>query len=68
MYIELYIKRREADITQKDLAKKMGMSAVSYSEKERCRRDFTLREAKWLADYFDCTLDELFKSQTDESA
>lgn len=66
MYIELYVKRREAKETQEDAGKHIGVSAVTYSRKERGIHDFTLREAKTLAEKYDCTIDELFK--VEESA
>ncbi|CDQ22632.1 helix-turn-helix transcriptional regulator [Halobacillus karajensis] len=68
MYINLYIKRREARITKKDLAEEMGIWPETYGKKENGKQDFTLREAKFLAKKFNCTLDELFGEVINESA
>lgn len=68
MYIELYIKRRESKKTMKEVAKELGMRPEWYSKKEKGKQDFTLREARKLAKMFDCTLDELFGSDFNESA
>lgn len=58
--LNLFIKRRENRLTQKDLAGKIGMHKQSYSEKERGIKDFTLTECRILTKVFDCTLNDLF--------
>ncbi|WP_346207654.1 helix-turn-helix domain-containing protein [Caldifermentibacillus hisashii] len=60
MYPKLYVARRERNLYQKDVAKKLGIHLQTYHEKESGKRDFTLREARMLAKIFDCTLNDLF--------
>ncbi|WOV83901.1 helix-turn-helix domain-containing protein [Sporosarcina jeotgali] len=59
--INLYAARRELGIEQKALAKLLNIHWTSYSRKERGVHDFTLSEAKKLAEYFNCTLNDLFQ-------
>lgn len=60
MHIQLFIKRREAKLQQKDVAKVLNIHPVTYSRKETGSSDFELQEAFTLANYFGCTVDELF--------
>lgn len=48
------------ECTQSDIAKMLGISVTSYSCKESGKKDFTLSEAKKIADYFKITIDKLF--------
>ena len=57
---QIYIKRREHKLKQKDVAKLIGIHQQSYYLKENGKREFTIAEAKRLAKVFNCTLDELF--------
>lgn len=57
---KLYIIRKEHRMKQKDVAEKIGVHPQTYHEKEKGKRDFTIREARMLAKLFNCTLDELF--------
>lgn len=52
--------RKLHDLTQKDTAKLLNISNVAYSLKESGQKDFKLSEAKFLADYFGTTVDEIF--------
>lgn len=61
MYIELYVKRREAKMSQTDVAKKLNISRQTYSLKEQGEYDFSVKEAKKLSKLFNTPLDELFK-------
>ncbi|ALX50431.1 helix-turn-helix transcriptional regulator [Lentibacillus amyloliquefaciens] len=61
--INLYIARREHDIYQKDIANKLGIHPQTYHEKERGKKDFTLTEARMLAQIFECTLNDLFQEE-----
>ena len=61
MIVNLYIKRKERKLLQKDVAQKIGIHPQSYHLKESGKREFTLSEAIKLAEIFDCSLDELFR-------
>lgn len=60
MHHKLYVARRERNAYQKDIAKKLGIHPQTYHEKESGKSEFTLSEAKRLAEIFDCTLNDLF--------
>ena len=60
MHYKLFIKRKEANLKQTEVAKALNITNVTYSLKENGKYDFTLAEAKDLAKYFNTTLDELF--------
>ncbi len=53
--ITLYLRRE--NITQEQLAERMGMSANTFSWKRRGIREFTLSEAAKLADMIGISLD-----------
>jgi len=57
---QLYIKRRESGLYQREVAEKLGIHKQTYCRKEKGEQDFTIREARMLAQIFNCTLDELF--------
>ena len=61
MIVNLYIKRKEQKLLQKDVAKKIGIHPQSYHLKESGKREFTVSEAIKLSKIFNCTVDELFK-------
>jgi len=58
--IKLYVARREHNLYQKEIAKKLAMHPQTYHEKETGKKDFTLTEAKMLTKIFNCTLNDLF--------
>lgn len=60
MQWELIKKRKEAGLTQKDMAKMLGISESSYTNKERGDYQFKQDEMFMAADYFDCRIDEIF--------
>lgn len=66
MHHKLYIARREARLSQIKLAKMLNISNATYSLKENGKADFSLSEARKLAEIFGCTLNDLF--QKEESA
>lgn len=68
MYIQVYVKRREARLTKAQVAERLNLSREWYSKKEKGAQDFTLREGKALAELFNCTLDELFTEKIGEGA
>lgn len=47
-------------LTQKDLADKLDISVTSYSLKETGKSQFTLKEAKEIANLFNSTIDNVF--------
>ena len=60
---QLYVKRREKGLYQKDVAKKIGIHPQTYFRKERGLMEFTVREARMLAKILDCTIDDLFSEK-----
>lgn len=58
---QLYIARRERNLYQKDIAKKLGIHPQTYQEKESGKSEFTIREGKQLAKIFNSTLNDLFQ-------
>jgi len=60
MNAQVYIKRKERNLRQSDVAKAISMHEQSYYLKETGQRDFTIPEGKRLAKLYECTLDELF--------
>ena len=60
MNFQVLVKRKENKLKQSDMAKILNISMQSYYLKENGKSDFTITEAKRLAIYYNCTLDELF--------
>ncbi len=60
MFYDLMVLRKKNKITQKDLAKELNIPKSSYSKKERGECNFTIRQAKIIADYFNKTIEEVF--------
>lgn len=60
MSTQVYIKRKENNLKQIDVARMLSIHKQSYYMKEKGKRDFTITEAKRLARIYRCTLDELF--------
>lgn len=58
--INLYVARKENDMYQKDVAKKIGINSHTYYLKESGKSDFTITEANMLAQVFGKSLDDLF--------
>ena len=52
--------RVSRDLRQEDLAKILGISLNSYNNKENGKRDFSLKEAKSLAELFGYSIEEIF--------
>lgn len=57
---QLYIKRKERNLYQIDIAKMLNITKQTYHLKESGKSDFTIPEAIKLAKLFNCSLDELF--------
>ena len=60
MYKNLKGLRATYGLTQNDMAKILGISFVSYNQKEKGKQDFTLKEAKTIAKYFQTSIDFIF--------
>lgn len=60
MNIGLLIKRREAEMTQQEVAEIIQISKQSYYLKETGKREFKQSEMIRLSKLFDAKLDELF--------
>lgn len=63
MHYRLFITRREKRLKQKDLAEVLHIHKITYNKKENGVAEFTLSEAFALANYFETTVDELFKEE-----
>ena len=60
MHHNLYVARKENELKQKEVAKRLMIHSVTYSRKERGELDFTLKEAFVLAELFETTVEQLF--------
>lgn len=60
MQSKLLVLRKEAGLSQQDMANKLGLSVTSYGEKERGQKNFTLDEMFRLRDFFRKPLEEIF--------
>lgn len=63
MRLQLFITRKESRMTQKNMAKVLNIHRHTYHEKESGKADFTLSEAIKLSQYFNKSLDTLFKEE-----
>lgn len=52
--------RAQNNLTQQDMANLINTSIQTYNRKELGKREFTLTEAKKIADYFSKSVDEIF--------
>ncbi len=52
--------RIERSIVQDEMAKKLGIVKQTYSRKETNQAEFTLSEAKKIADIFNLPIEEVF--------
>ena len=50
---------RDNHITQRDLARELGVSEQAISDKFHGRSNFTLRDVSRIADFFDVSVDSL---------
>lgn len=60
---KLFVARREKRMTQKELAKQIGIDVSTYNRKEMGRLYFTLPEAIKLTRILGCTLNDLFQEE-----
>jgi|SRR5699024_6337829 len=59
----VYIARKENKLKQEDVAKIIGRSEQYYRQRENGEREFTIKEGKILADFYGCTLNDLFHDE-----
>ncbi len=52
--------RAQNNLTQQDMANLINTTIQTYNRKELGKREFTLKEAKIIADYFNKSVDEIF--------
>ncbi|GKV65468.1 MULTISPECIES: helix-turn-helix transcriptional regulator [unclassified Sporosarcina] len=52
--------RKEAGLSQEDMANIIGINKTTYSNKERGTHQFQAKEMFLLKDYFDKSMDEIF--------
>ncbi|ELY87978.1 MULTISPECIES: helix-turn-helix transcriptional regulator [Natrialba] len=57
----LRVKRAEAEITQQELADAVGVSRQTIYAIEKSKYDPSLELAFKLAEYFECSIEELFE-------
>ncbi|WP_010296003.1 helix-turn-helix transcriptional regulator [Clostridium senegalense] len=55
--------RQLKGINQSAMAKLLNISLNTYNFKENGKKSFTLDEAKFIADYFNTNIEEIFFSQ-----
>lgn len=60
MQSKLLILRKEAGLSQQDMADKLNISVTSYGEKERGKSEFSQNEMFCLRDFFGKSLEEIF--------
>lgn len=59
-YPKLKAKRVEHDLTQTDLASKLGMDVSTYNAKEQGKRNFTIKEVLKLLNILQCKFEDIF--------
>jgi putative transcriptional regulator len=57
---DLKVRRAKADVTQGELAESVDVSRQTINAIERGRYDPSLELAFALAEYFDCTIEDIF--------
>jgi len=61
MNTQVYVKRRENNLKQSDVARAINIHKQTCYLKESGKREFTISEAKRLAKFYGCTLNDLFQ-------
>ena len=64
MQINLYNVRKEAQMSQEEVAEVLNISRISYGQKERSQKPFTLDEMFKLSELFKKSLDDIFLPRT----
>jgi len=52
--------RKEQGLSQKDIARVLGISVASYGDKERGKQEFTIDEMFTLKYFFERSMDDIF--------
>ena len=60
MQVNLFKLRKEASLTQKDMASKLGISATAYRQKESGLREFKMSEMFIIARLFKKDIGDIF--------
>lgn len=63
MQNDLTVWRAKADVTQQELAEAVGVSRQTINAIERDRYDPSLELAFALAEFFDCTIEDIFEPE-----
>lgn len=56
----LKILRAIKEVKQEDVANMLNITLATYCKKENGKSNFTIKEAKKLADFFNCTIEDIF--------
>lgn len=64
MQIKLYELRKKANLTQKQMAKKLGVSEATYRAKELGQTDFKMSEMFKIANFFKKDIGDIFSEIT----
>lgn len=64
MQIKLYALRKEAGMTQGDMANKLGISQGRYGKKERGSAEFTQDEMFKISEMFNRNINDIFSPRT----
>lgn len=55
--------RKAKDLTQSDMAKKLGVGRTAYTEYERGRNQPSIEKLKIMAEIFECSVDDLIGNE-----
>ena len=64
MQTKLYELRKQAKLTQAEMAKKIGVSETTYRSKELGQSDFKLTEMFNIANFFEKNIGDIFSETT----
>lgn len=60
MQEKLLILRKKENVTQETMAKMLGITSKSYSQKELGRTEFTMNEMFIISDFFHHSIEDIF--------
>lgn len=60
MQSKLLVLRKEAGLSQQQMADKLGISVTSYGDKERGIKSFTMDEMFLISNFFNKPLEQIF--------
>lgn len=67
MQIKLYEARKKAGLSQDEVAKKLGITRVSYGQKERGQSPFLIDEMFILSSLFNKSLEDIFLPRSNQN-